>query len=129
MATPAVAVAVVHGPGGILLGRRADGRPPWTFPGGKIEPGETPERAAEREAFEETGIVVVARSEIARRVHPVTGRDMIYLDCPTTTAATAAATAAVSARELVDVRWVDLDELDELMPDLHAPVRTHLRNR
>ncbi len=30
----------------------------WTFPGGAIEPGETPEAAAVREAFEETGLHV-----------------------------------------------------------------------
>lgn len=30
----------------------------WNFPGGKIEPGETPEKAAKREVFEETNLVV-----------------------------------------------------------------------
>jgi hypothetical protein len=31
---------------GVLVGRRRDGTPPWTFPGGKIEPGESPEGIA-----------------------------------------------------------------------------------
>jgi 8-oxo-dGTP diphosphatase len=52
---PAVAVAIVAGDLGVLFGRRRDGVPPWTSPGGKIEPGENPEDAAVRETLEETG--------------------------------------------------------------------------
>jgi 8-oxo-dGTP pyrophosphatase MutT (NUDIX family) len=37
--TSAVAVAIGAGPSGVLVGGRGDGVPPWTFPGGKIEPG------------------------------------------------------------------------------------------
>ena len=29
----------------------------WVFPGGKIEPGETPEEVAKREVFEETNLI------------------------------------------------------------------------
>jgi mutator protein MutT len=32
----------------------------WAFPGGKLEPGETPAEAAVREIFEETGYKVEA---------------------------------------------------------------------
>src|SRR4051812_26594577 len=52
---PAVAVAIVAGDLGALVGRRRDGLPPWTSPGGKIEPGESPEDAAVRETLKETG--------------------------------------------------------------------------
>ena len=30
----------------------------WVFPGGKIEPNETPSEAAKREVFEETNLVI-----------------------------------------------------------------------
>jgi 8-oxo-dGTP diphosphatase len=67
-----IAVAVVTSSRGVLLGRRRDGNPPWTFPGGKAEPGETPAEAAVRETAEETGVAVTATGEIGRRTHPAT---------------------------------------------------------
>ncbi len=58
---PKVAVAVVvFFEGGVLLVRRAN--PPrqglWAFPGGFVDAGEDPRRAAERECEEETGLRV-----------------------------------------------------------------------
>lgn len=51
--------AIVERAGRYLLVRR--GNPPaadlFAFPGGRAEPGETPEQTALRELFEETGIV------------------------------------------------------------------------
>lgn len=52
----AVAVAVIADPRGVLVVRRRDQVPPWAFPGGKIEPDETPIEAAVREAAEEAGV-------------------------------------------------------------------------
>ena len=54
-----VAVAVVTSPCGVLAVRRADAEPSWVFPGGQIEPGETPAQAAVREAQEEAGCAVL----------------------------------------------------------------------
>ena len=45
--------------GRILLARRTEGRDlagAWEFPGGKVEFGESPAKALERELFEELGI-------------------------------------------------------------------------
>ncbi len=53
------AAALVDTDGRVLLAERPEGRAMaglWEFPGGKIEPGETPEQALIRELHEELGI-------------------------------------------------------------------------
>lgn len=60
MPTP-IAIAVVEQEGRFLIGQRPVGSAlagMWEFPGGKIEPGESPEAAAVRECREETGLQV-----------------------------------------------------------------------
>jgi 8-oxo-dGTP diphosphatase len=56
-----VAVALVDPDNRVLVAQRPQGRAMaglWEFPGGKIEPGETPEQALIRELDEELGIAV-----------------------------------------------------------------------
>ncbi len=66
MLDPPPALEVIKAGGGIVVRRSADGttevavvhrpaRADWSFPKGKLEPGETFEQAAEREVLEETG--------------------------------------------------------------------------
>jgi 8-oxo-dGTP diphosphatase len=53
------AVALIDRDGRVLLAQRPEGKSMaglWEFPGGKIEPGETPEAALVRELHEELGI-------------------------------------------------------------------------
>ncbi|MGR3563369.1 MAG: 8-oxo-dGTP diphosphatase MutT [Heliomarina sp.] len=53
------AVALVDPDGRILIAQRPEGKAMaglWEFPGGKVEPGETPEEALIREMQEELGI-------------------------------------------------------------------------
>lgn len=53
------AVALIDRDGRVLLARRPAGKAMaglWEFPGGKVEPGETPEAALIRELREELGI-------------------------------------------------------------------------
>ena len=55
MKTVRVAAAIIHDKGRIFATQRGYGafKDGWEFPGGKIEPGETPQEAAEREIQEE----------------------------------------------------------------------------
>lgn len=53
------AVALIDADGRVLLAQRPEGKSLaglWEFPGGKVEPGETPETALIRELHEELGI-------------------------------------------------------------------------
>lgn len=79
----AVAAAVVVDDGLVLLVRRRveEGRLPWQFPAGKLDPGESGGAAAVRETLEETGLTVRAVSRLGARVHPDTGRSMLYVAC------------------------------------------------
>ncbi len=55
------AVALVDRDGRVLIAQRPPGKSMsglWEFPGGKIEPGETPEAALVREMKEELGITI-----------------------------------------------------------------------
>jgi 8-oxo-dGTP diphosphatase len=56
-----VAAALIDDEGRVLVQQRAAGKSLaglWEFPGGKVEAGETPERALVRELAEELGIAV-----------------------------------------------------------------------
>lgn len=119
-----VVAAIVTSHRGVLAGKRNDGNPPWTFIAGEIEPGENAVDAAVREVKEETGLEVRAgHHEIGRRVHPKTGRTMIYLACHPVDGTDV---FVGDAKELAEVRWLSLAEVDTLLPGVYEPVREHL---
>jgi 8-oxo-dGTP diphosphatase len=70
-----VAAAVIVRPDGqVLLAERPPGKPYagyWEFPGGKLEPGETPRHALDRELHEELGLDV-------RRAAPWLTQEFVY---------------------------------------------------
>ncbi|MEP7061204.1 MAG: Nudix family hydrolase [Betaproteobacteria bacterium] len=60
--TRVAAAVILRDDGGVLLAQRPAGKPYagyWEFPGGKLEPGETPRHALDRELREELGLDVV----------------------------------------------------------------------
>jgi 8-oxo-dGTP diphosphatase len=77
-----VVAAILERDGRILICRRtaAQSHPlKWEFPGGKVEPGETPAAALTRELEEELGITGAAGDEITRYNYQYPGKLPIVL--------------------------------------------------
>jgi 8-oxo-dGTP diphosphatase len=119
-----VAAVVVCG-GRVLLARRrvGEGRLSWQFPAGKLHPGESVDSAAVRETLEETGLTVRAVSHLGQRVHPDTGRKMVYVACEVV-----GGTAFVAApEEIADVAWCDRATLAAYVPyPIFGPAQRYL---
>ena len=122
---PPVVLAIVTGSQGVLICHRRDERPPWTFPGGDIEPGESPAAAAARRVLAETGLGITTMAVLGSRVHPRTARVMIYLACQPENDRTVPA-VDVGDGDLDRVEWAGLDTVRDRMPDMYAPVKAHL---
>jgi 8-oxo-dGTP pyrophosphatase MutT (NUDIX family) len=122
--SPIVGAVIAHG-GRVLLIRRSApaGALLWTFPSGKVEPGETAGQAAAREAMEEAGVAVAPPVILGERVHPGTGRRVVYVACRLVSGTAHPA----SPREVAEVRWVRLCEIPELIPaGMYGPVQAYL---
>jgi 8-oxo-dGTP diphosphatase len=105
--------------GRLLLVRRA--HPPavgtWTLPGGRVEPGETPQQAAEREVFEETALTV----EVGKLLATVPVMGFLVHDF----AATVIGGELLAGDDAADAGWYAASELErlELSPGLLAALR------
>lgn len=78
-----VGAAILDGRGRCLVARRAAhvsnaGR--WEFPGGKVEAGEDPRRALEREIAEELTLEIAAGDFLGRGEAPLAGGRTLVLD-------------------------------------------------
>ncbi|TQM80670.1 8-oxo-dGTP diphosphatase [Saccharothrix saharensis] len=103
--------------------RVSEGSLSWQFPAGEVEPGETPLEAAAREANEETGVTVAEGKLLGERVHPKTGRTMIYVAFNHIEGQASVA----DDEELDSIAWVSRGELPEYVPyGFFEPVQTHL---
>ncbi len=121
---PTVAVAIITSPKGVLIAQRKDGIPPWTFPGGEVQPGETAAAALTRKVPAETGIEIKPVLLFGRRIHPRTSRTMVYLAADAVDES--AEPKVLDTEDLDAVEWADLDTVRERMPDLYSAVREHL---
>lgn len=128
MAEDTVAMAVVVDRGRLLMIRRAvvEGDLVWALPGGKLEDGEPAEQAAVRETLEETGLTVRAVQLLGERIHPDTGRRIVYVAC----VALEGSARRASLREVSAVAWAAPSEIPRYVPrGLYPPVQAHLEQR
>lgn len=75
-----VAAVFADADGRVLLDQRPAGRPHagwWEFPGGKLEPGETPAAGLRRELEEELGVEVLAAAPFLRLTHRYPEREVV----------------------------------------------------
>jgi 8-oxo-dGTP diphosphatase len=122
---PPIAAAVIVQDGKVLLVKRRvkEGSLSWQFPAGEVEPGETGSQAAVRETREETGLTVTEVKVLGERVHPNTGRTMIYVACDVVEGAA----SVVDDDELVEVAWSGRENLTEYVPyPFYVPVQAYL---
>lgn len=119
---PHVALAIITSDRGVLVAKRLDGIPPYTFLGGEVEPGESAGDALRRRVQAEAGLTVVSVQFIGRRIHPKTSRVMVYGHVTVEPGEPRLG----DPEDLSEVRWVSIDETRELMPDMFGPVRQYL---
>lgn len=106
-----VVAAIIRHEGRILAAQRGYGefKDGWEFPGGKMEPGETPERAIVREIEE----------ELAVRLKPEVLLTTVEYDYPTFHLTMHCFLSTIEAGEIEmkeheALRWLALDELDRV---------------
>ena len=121
-----VAGAIADAQGRVLVSRRPEGVHQgglWEFPGGKLEPGETPQRGLERELAEELGIQVL-ESRPLLQVHHDYGDRRVLLDVHRVTSFA----GAPVGREGQPLAWRHLEDLDPRdFPAADGPIITALR--
>ena len=124
-----VAVALVDVDGRVLIAQRPEGKSMaglWEFPGGKVEPGETPEHALIRELQEEIGIDVTENC-LAPFTFASHRYDDLHLLMPLYVCRVW--DGAVVAREGQTLKWVRaLDLKDYPMPPADIPLIAMLRD-
>jgi 8-oxo-dGTP diphosphatase len=123
------ACALIDGDGRVLLARRPEGKKMaglWEFPGGKLDPGETPEAALKRELREELGIDV-SRACLAPFAFASHAYDTFHLLMPLFLCRRWK--GRVEAREGQTLAWVRPDKLAEYpMPAADRPLVPLLRD-
>ena len=108
-----VSAAIIHRRGQVLVGqrRKADRHAlKWEFPGGKVEPGETPQQALVRELREELQIEAEVGTELARYEHDYASGSRVHLlfFC------VSKFSGEPNGKVFEQIRWVELHSLPAL---------------
>ena len=123
------ACALVDADGRVLMCQRPEGKALaglWEFPGGKLEPGETPEACLIRELREELGIEVSAAC-LAPFVFASHSYDAFHLLMPLYLCRRWEGIAR--PLEHPQIRWVRPAQMEDLpMPPADAPLVAYLRD-
>ncbi len=121
--------ALIDQDGRVLVCQRPEGKQLaglWEFPGGKVEPGETPEACLIRELDEELGIGIT-QACLAPFVFASHSYEDFHLLMPLYLCRRWE--GFVQAKEHAALRWVRPRDLGELpMPPADAPLVAHLRD-
>jgi len=129
MATPRVAAGVLfRDAAGRVLLVKPTYKAGWDIPGGYVEPGESPKRAAEREILEELGLQVRPGRLLVVdwAPHPNEGDKLLFIFDGGRLNSTPS--SSPSPEEIEDIRFWSTDDLAELLPDrLHVRVVGALR--
>lgn len=123
------AVALIDRDGRLLLAQRPEGKAMaglWEFPGGKVEPGETPETALIRELSEELGIDTwqscLAPLSFASHSYPEFHLLMLLFACRKWS-------GIAQPREAQALKWARAQDLHRYpMPDADLPLIPVLRD-
>ena len=111
MKTVKVVAAIICADGRVLATQRGHGEQAggWEFPGGKVEPGETPEAAVVREIDEELATAIVVERLVTRVIHDY-GSFVLDMDCFLCTLDGGEPTLL----EHRAARWLDAAHLDDV---------------